>query len=351
MEPMDLPRMPLRTAGAVTVFYALGYPIGALAVAGMTPMAALVLRFSLAAIILGAWTQLSGASWPRGRRLGHVVVTGLLMQAVQFCCLYEAVQRGAPAVLCAVLIAMNPVTTAILGAAFLGERLTRWRIVALILGVVAVLAACASRLAATRGVDPVLVLLVIALLGLSAGGVYQQRFCTGVDFRATSAVQNAVALLPAVVLASLTPFAVHDAVKASVAIAGIVLLNATLAVSLYVRAINAHGAAAVAMLFAVIPAVAGLLSWLLLGQRPDIGIGIGLLVGAVACWLNGRAGGGRERSDPGDLSGEQERSDPGDLSGGRELGDGSGEQGEHDPGGDGRGQHRVDPVHQPAVAR
>lgn len=109
------------------------------------------------------------------------------MQAVQFCCLYEAVQRGAPAVLCAVLIAMNPVTTAILG-----ERLNRWRIVVLALGMVAVLASCAGRLMATHGVDP-----VIVLLGLSAGGIYQQRFCADVDFRATSALQNAVALVPA----------------------------------------------------------------------------------------------------------------------------------------------------------
>jgi drug/metabolite transporter (DMT)-like permease len=317
MGAMELRRMPLRTASTVTFFYALGYPIGNLAVVGITPMAALVVRFSLAATILGVWTQLSGARWPRGRQLGHVLVTGLLMQAVQFCCLYEAVQRGAPAVLCAVLIAMNPVTTAILGAMFLGERLRGGRVVALILGVIAVLAACASRLMATHGVDPVIVLLVIALLGLSAGGIYQQRFCAGVDFRATSALQNAVALVPAAVLACLTPFAVHDAVKATVALAGIVLLNATLAVSLYVRAINTHGAGAVAMLFAVIPAVAGLLSWLMLGQRPDIGIAVGLAVGALACWLNS-------------LSSRQQR--------------------QHDPGRDGGGQHRVDAVHQPAVA-
>jgi drug/metabolite transporter (DMT)-like permease len=318
MKHMDLARMPLRTASAVTFLYALGYPIGNLAVAAMTPMAVLVLRFALAAAILGAWTQMAGARWPRGRQLRHVLVTGLLMQAVQFCSLYEAVQLGAPAVLCAVLIAMNPVSTAILGAVFLGERLGRWRIVALVLGVVAVVTACASRLLAIHGVDPVIVLLLIALLGLSAGGVYQQRFCAGVDFRATSALQNAVALVPAAVLACLTPFAVHDAVKATFAIAGIVLLNATLAVTLYVRAINAHGAAAVAMLFAVIPAVAGLLSWLMLGQRPDVGIAVGLVVGAAACWMNSRA---------------------------------SGQQRQDDPGRDRGREQRVDAVHQPAVAR
>lgn len=289
---MDLPRMPPSTASAVTFLYAIGYPIGALAVAAMTPMAALVLRFGLAASILAVWTVVAKAPWPRGARLGHVVVAGLLIQGVQFCSLYEAVELGAPAVLCAVVIAMNPVTTAILTTVFLREPLGLQRLAALGLGVVAVLAACARRLMATHGVDPVFVLLVLGLLGLSAGGVYQQRFCAGVDFRAISAVQNAVGLVPAAALAAFTPFAVHDTAKAAVAVAAVVLLNATLAVSLYVRAINTHGAAAVAMLFAVIPAVAAVLSWVMLGQRPDAGVAVGLLVGGVACWLNSRASAG-----------------------------------------------------------
>lgn len=285
--------MPLTTASAVTLSYAIGYPIGALAVAAMTPMHALVLRFSLAASILAAWTLLAKAPWPKGAQLGHVLVAGLLIQAVQFCSLYEALQLGSPAVLCAVAIAMNPVTTALLGAMFLRESLGPQRLAALVLGVIAVFAACAKRLMSTHGIDPVIVLLVVALLGISAGGVYQQRFCTGVDFRATSALQNGVALIPAAALAILTPFTVHDTAKAAIAIVAMVLLNATLAVSLYVRAINAHGAAAVAMLFAIIPAVAAVLSWLMLGQRPDVGVAVGLVLGGLACWLNARASGRR----------------------------------------------------------
>ena len=296
---MDMPRMPLSTASAVTFLYALGYPIGALAVAAMTPMAALVLRFSLAASILAIWTVLVKAPWPRGAQFGHVMVAGLLIQAVQFCSLYEALQLGSPAVLGAMAIAMNPVTTAILGAVFLREPLGPQRLAALTLGVVAVLAACAGRLMSAHGVDPVILLLVLALLGLSAGGVYQQRFCAGVDFRAMSAMQNAIALIPAAALAILTPFSLHDGAKAAIAVGGMVLLNATLAVSLYLRAINTHGAAAVAMLFAVIPAVAAVLSWLMLGQRPDAGVAVGLVAGGFACWLNTRAS-GRRRAAQGD---------------------------------------------------
>lgn len=294
---MSLPRMPLTTASAVTFFYALGYPIGTMAVTAMSPMAALVLRFSLAATILASWSVLAGARWPRGAQLGHVLVVGLLIQGVQFCCLYEAVQLGSPAVLCAVVVAMNPVATAILAAVFLRESLGPLRVTALVLGTIAVLAACSKRLMSTDGADPVMVLLVVALLGLSAGGVYQQRFCTGVDFRAMSALQNAVALIPAAALVCLAPFTVHDAGKAAIAVVGMVLLNATLAVSLYVRAISTHGAAAVAMLFAVIPAVAGMLSWIILGQRPDVGVAVGLLLGGLACWINTRASGRRSTAE------------------------------------------------------
>ncbi|MCV7357197.1 DMT family transporter [Mycolicibacterium fluoranthenivorans] len=320
--------MPLRTATTVTFFYALGYPIGNMAVHALSPMAVLAFRFGLAGAILGVWAALSGVRFPTGRTLAHVAVAGLLMQAVQFCALYIAIQHGAPAVLCAVVIAMNPVATALLAAAFLRDRLTSRRVIALVLGVAAVLAACATRLIATGGVDPVVGLLLVALLGLAAGGVYQQRFCAHIDFRASTSVQNAVAFVPALALALSTPIDVHNMTHAVFAVAGVVLLNATLGVSLYVRAISHHGASSVAMLFCVIPAVAGVLSWLMLGERVTVGIAVGLVLGAAACWLN--ASGSRSQG--------VERSEGG-LS----------QQREHDPADDRGRQHRVDAVHDPAV--
>jgi drug/metabolite transporter (DMT)-like permease len=287
-----------------------------MAVSAMTPMAVLAFRFGFAALILGTWAKLAGVHFPKGRKLGHVAVTGLLMQAVQFFALYLAVQHGAPAVLCAVVVAMNPVATAMLAATFLRDPLTRRRILALVLGIAAVLAACASRLITQGGVDPAVLLLLVALVGLAAGGVYQQRFCADVDFRASTAIQNVVAFVPALALTVATPFMVHDVPKAALAVAGVVLLNATLGVSLYVRAINLHGAASVSMLFCVIPAVAGVLSWLMLGERVDVGVGVGLVLGALACWINSKAS-GKKRQD--------------------------------DPRRDGRGQDRIEPVHEASV--
>jgi drug/metabolite transporter (DMT)-like permease len=288
MGTMALPTMSARTASSLAFVYALGYPIGALAVSAMSPMAVLVFRFGLAAVLLSGWALIARVTWPTGRTLAHVLVSGLLAQGLLFTCLYLALMHGAPAVLGAVIISMNPVVTALLAAMFLGESLSWMRVGALALGVLAVLAACAGRLLAVGGVDPVVLLLLVGLFSVAAGGVYQQRFISGVDFRATAALQNAACVLPVIVLATLMPFNVTDPWKAAGAVAAVVLLNAALCMTMYVRAVNNHGAAAVAMLFAIIPAIAGVLSWLLLGQRPDIGIAVGLLIGAAACWLNVR---------------------------------------------------------------
>lgn len=309
--------MPLGQASALTFFYALGYPVGALAVSVMSPMAVLLFRFGLAAAILATWAKFARVNWPTGRTLVHVLISGLLAQGLLFTCLYVALMHGAPAVLGAVIISMNPVVTAVLAAMFLGEALTRMRIVALALGVVAVLASCAGRLIAVGGVDPAVLLILVSLFSVAAGGVYQQKFCSDVDFRATAALQNAACVLPVVALAAAMPWTVTDPWKAAGAVAAVVLLNAVLSMTLYVRGITEYGAAAVAMLFAVIPAVAGVLSWVMLGQRPDIGIAVGLVVGASACSLNARA---------------------------------SRQQREDDPSRDRRGQHRVDPVHDSPVA-
>jgi drug/metabolite transporter (DMT)-like permease len=308
--------MPFRSASALTFLYALGYPIGALAVSALSPMAVLTNRFGLAAAILGSWALVARVSWPTGVALVHVLLSGLLAQGVLFVCLYLALQYGAPAVLGAVVVSMNPVLTAVLAAMFLGESLSGMRVVALVLGVAAVLAACAPRLIAVGGVDAAMWLLVAALVGIAAGGVYQQRFCSGVDFRVTATLQNAVCVGPVVLLASLAPLTVHHALHAVAAVTAVVLLNATLCMTMYVRAINLHGAATVSMLFCVIPAVAGLLAWMILSQRPDAGIAVGLALGALACWLNARS---------------------------------SSQQGEHDPTRDGGREHGVDAVHQPAV--
>ncbi|AKU16187.1 DMT family transporter [Luteipulveratus mongoliensis] len=276
-------------AVSVAFLYALGYPIAALGVEAMSPGPLLVLRFALSGLILALIAKVTHARWPRGRQLRDAVVVGLLTQAVQFIGCYEALRLGVSPVLVALVVAMNPLSTAMLAALLLGEPISRRKVVALVLAVVAVVVAFAGRVADVGGIDLAVLLPVVALLGISLGSVHQQRRLKGADAVPVSAI-GVTASVPFAVVFSLTaPMEVYDVRQAVLSLLAMVVFSSVLGMTLFLAAVKQAGAAQVSMLFAVIPSGAALLTWVLLGTRPDIGVGIGLVIGAVACLVGREA--------------------------------------------------------------
>lgn len=281
-------KLPLRLSLVVVFLYALGYPIGALAVQAMSPGLVLILRFTVSAPILLLLAVQRGVPWPRGAQLGHVVVVGVLIQAVQFIGCYEALSLGLSPVLVALVVSMNPVVTAAFAKPMLGERLTRRRVIALIVAVAAVLVAFAGRLGSVGSVGVGVLGVLIAVFGLSLGGVYQQRYVRGVDAIMGSGIGILASVPAAVVFALTQPMHVDRPVQAVWSMAAMIAFSSLLGMSLYLAALRRGGAGQVAMLFAVIPSVSAVLSWVLVGDRPDAGVLGGLVLGAAACLL-GRA--------------------------------------------------------------
>ncbi len=283
-------KLPLGLAAAVVFLYSLGYPLATLSLQAMSPGPVLLLRFGCSAIILGAVALVRRSPWPRGKMLGHVAVVGLLTTATQFIASYTAIRMGLSAVLLALIVAANPLATAAIAAGVLGERISQRKVVALILAVVAVLAAFAGRLGQAGGIGWDILVALVALLGVSGGAVYQQRHVRGVDPIVLNTVGLTASLVPGLAFALLGPVEVYRPHQAIVAVTAMVLLSSVSGMTLYTAAVRRAGAAQVSMLFAVIPSGAAILTWILLGTRPDVGIVIGLVVGAFACWL------GRNRS-------------------------------------------------------
>jgi hypothetical protein len=60
MGAMALPAIPFRTASSLTFFYALGYPIGALAVSATSPMAVPAQRAGVTRTALGSHAETRG---------------------------------------------------------------------------------------------------------------------------------------------------------------------------------------------------------------------------------------------------------------------------------------------------
>jgi drug/metabolite transporter (DMT)-like permease len=97
---------------------------------GVDTATLLALRFAIAAVVLFALLSARGMPVPRGSTLGVLVALGALGYGGQAACYFTAL-RLAPAGLAALLLYLHPALVALLAAAFLHERLTAAKLVAL----------------------------------------------------------------------------------------------------------------------------------------------------------------------------------------------------------------------------
>lgn len=280
--------IPLSLAVPVVFFWASGYPTGALGVAAASPFLLTAVRLTLAAGVLAVIALAGRAAWPSGGGLGHSAVAGLLTHAMQFGGCYGGMAAGVPASVTALVISMNPVLTAALAALLLRERLSRWRVIGLVLGVLAVLVTLGGQVAAEGEWNPAILLTLLGLVGFSAGGLYQQRYCGGIDVRSGGAVQTAAAALVVGVIALFEHGHVTHWAQAGITVLWLVITGSVLGVSCYLRAVAVGGAARASALFSAVPPFTAVIAWPLLGEPPSVAVGLGIALATTACVLGTR---------------------------------------------------------------
>lgn len=307
-------RIPPVLAVSVVLLWALGYPVAAIGVASMSPFLLLLLRFAISGVLMIGLVRATHRTLPRGADLKHAAVAGLLTQALQFLGCYLGLQAGVPTGVAALILGVNPAATAVVARIALGERLTGRKVVAAGLGLGAVVAACWSTVPQLAHAGAGIGFTVLGLAGLAVGGVYQQRFCRNVDPVAGNAVGLLVAAAPAAALTAAFGATVTDPGRAALVLVVMVLVNSMVATTLYLRVIAVAGAGGAAMLFALIPAVAALLSAVLVAESMRPGAVIGVVLGSIACltasWGSRRpplAGVGGPSSEGDRLRGEDRR--------------------------------------------
>jgi drug/metabolite transporter (DMT)-like permease len=249
------------------------------------PLTFLLLRFIGVLVILLPLVLLLRAAWPVGK-IGHIAVAGILIQAGYLAGVWCAIGLGMPAGLSALIVGMQPLLTAF-AASFVGESVRRRQWIGLVLGLCGVGLVVASKISLVGLSWQSLGCSMIALLSITAGALYQKRFCPHFDLRTGTIVQFAASAL--VVLPLAVYFEQLDWTLARVqwtpsfvgALLWSVLALSIGAIFLLFMLIRKSAATSVTSLMYMTPPTTAVMAWLMFGEKFSLLGALGMVVAVI----------------------------------------------------------------------
>jgi len=223
-----------------------------------------------------------GARWPQStRQWGHVAAAGLLSHAGYLGGSHYAQRWGLSAGVTALILALQPLLTALIVSRWLHERLATTQRVGIAVGLAGVALVVGERALAGTASAASLGAIVVSLLCVTAGTLYQREFCAETDLRAAVCIHfaaTAAVMLP--LGAAVERFDVHWNGVLAVALAYHVVLASIGAYSI-LHLLMRHGqATGVTGLLYLTPPVAALVEWAFFRVAPTPTMWLGM---AVAC--------------------------------------------------------------------
>ena len=278
----------LRWAPALFVFlWSTGFIGSRLGAPFAEPLTFLSWRYVVAVTLMLAAALLTRAAWPSSPiAAGHAAVAGLLVHGAYLSGVFCAVARGMPLATVSLIVGMQPVLTAMAAGPLLGERLTGRQWTGIALGFGGVVLVVSGKWSGVS-VDPAAYAwIVFALAGITAGTLYQKRFCGAVPLLTGGVIQYSAAGIVTVAAAWATEtMAVQWTPRFVFALGWLVLVLSTGAIGLLYTMIRHGEASRVASLFFLTPPVTAVMAFVLFGESlPAIALG-GLLVSAAGVAL------------------------------------------------------------------
>ena len=261
LAPLPLFFVVLWSTGFIAAKYGLPYA---------PPLTFLILRCLGVLLVLVPVVLLWRAPWPTGR-IWHVAVAGLLLQAGYLGGVWSAIKIGMPAGLSALIVGMQPILTAV-AAPLIGERVRPRQWLGLALGLLGVALVVAAKIdLAGLSATPILYC-VLALISITAGTMYQKRYCPQFDLRTGTVIQfgaTVAALLPLAIVLEQFDLSLSK-VEWNIHFLGALLWSVFAlsigAIFLLFRLISRSAATEVTSLLYLTPPTTAIMAWLLFGE-------------------------------------------------------------------------------------
>ena len=158
------------------------------------PMTVIFIRFGSVVLCMLPVVMIWKAPWPNRSQIIHIAIAGALLQAGYVGGVWAAVKEGMSAGLTALIVGLQPILTAWF-AAWIAEKVTPKQWLGLILGLLGVGLVVWAKLSLTGMSHLSLVFIVIALLSITLGTLYQKKYCAQFDLRTGSVIQFAASAL------------------------------------------------------------------------------------------------------------------------------------------------------------
>lgn len=273
--------------GLFVLLWSSGFIGSKLGVPFAEPFTFLSIRYSVVLAILVPVALIMRAPWPRGGKvIGHLAVAGLLTHALYLSGCVWSLRLGLPAGLLSLVVSLQPLVTAAFAGAVLGERVVARQWAGLGLGLAGTAMVVAHRMGGGGLTMTMMIPGLLALVGITAGTLWQKRFCPGFDLRTGTVVQYAASLLLTAPLA----FAVETRVvvwsgQFVFALLWVVFVLSIGAISLLNYLIRSGTAVNVASLFYTVPAVTTLMAWGIFGETVTGLSLVGMVVAVAGVWM------------------------------------------------------------------
>jgi len=269
------------------VLWSTGFIGAKLGLPDCEPLTLLCLRYAAVLVLMGALALATRAPWPASpAQWVHIGVSGLLIHAVYLGGVFTAIRLGLPAGVTALVVGLQPVLTALGAALLLHERVRATQWAGLALGLAGVVLVVARKVEGGPAAAALLVPAIIALVGITAGTLYQKRFCAGFDLRTGSVIQFLPSLAVTAAVAWRTEtMVVHWTPAFVFALGWLVLVLSLGAVSLLNVLIRSGSAVNVASLFYLTPPTTALIAWAMFGETlTDLALA-GMALAVLGVWL------------------------------------------------------------------
>lgn len=248
------------------------------------PLSFLLTRYGLVIVLMLAIALLTRAPWPKDPlQWLHIGVSGVLVHAFYLGGVFVAIGHGLPAGITALVVGMQPLLTACSAGWLLGEKVSARQWGGLAMGFVGVALVVSGKLG-DGALGPMLWPALVALLAITAGTLYQKRYCARFDLRTGSVIQFVpTAMVTAIAVALFEDYRIEWSGEFLFALGWLVLVLSLGAISLLNLLIRNGSAVNVASLFYLTPPTTALIAWAVFGETltPVAVLGMAVAVGGV----------------------------------------------------------------------